>query len=63
MTVTNTNKGSHHVDRSLAGGDAEQEPDPNVLQGGTGYHLRIWSNGARTPKGVEPDGTGQFMPF
>ena len=56
-------QGSHHADRSLAGGDAEQEPDPNVLQDCTGYHLRIWSNGTRTPKGAEPEGTGQFMPF
>jgi len=36
-----------------------------VLDDGTGYHARIWSNGgvgATSPKGDQPDGSGPYLP-
>lgn len=33
-----------------------------VLQDGSGYHSRIWSNGAMVPLGDEPDGSGPYLP-
>jgi len=34
-----------------------------VLDDGTGYHPKIWSNGAVVPRGDEPEGSGPFLPL
>jgi hypothetical protein len=34
-----------------------------ILEDGTGYHPRIWSNGAVTPKQDEPEGSGPYLPI
>lgn len=33
-----------------------------ILDDGTGYRPRIWSNGAVVPRGDEPEGTGPYFP-
>ena len=58
-------------DAELGGGrlllaDEEEAEAPKrpmtVLGDGTGYHSRIWSNGAMVPAGDEPDGSGPYLP-
>jgi hypothetical protein len=34
-----------------------------ILDDGTGYHPRIWSNGAVGPAGVEAKGSGPYLPL
>ena len=34
-----------------------------ILDDGTGYHPRIWSNGAFTPRGDEAEGEGPYLPL
>ena len=36
----------------------ETDPDPNILDDGSMYHRRIWSNNGR---GVDADGSGPYM--
>jgi hypothetical protein len=40
----------------------QQSQNENILDDGTGYHTRIWSNGANSPIGDEPEGKGPFLP-
>jgi len=37
-------------------------PNDTVLDDGTNFHPRIYSNGAVTPRGDEPNGTGPYLP-
>lgn len=42
--------------------EGEPKPQPfTMLDDGTNYHPRIWSNGAVHPRGDEPDGSGPFF--
>lgn len=41
--------------------DETQRP-MTVVQDGTGFHSKIWSNGAMVPPGDEPEGSGPFLP-
>jgi hypothetical protein len=34
-----------------------------ILDDGTGYHASIWSNGAVSPRGDEPEGSGPYLPL
>ena len=44
------------------GEKGEPAPQPfTMLDDGTNYHPRIWSNGAVNPRGDEPDGSGPFF--
>jgi hypothetical protein len=40
----------------------QQVQKESILDDGTGYHPRIWSNGATSPIGDEPEGSGPFLP-
>ncbi|CAB9528667.1 respiration control sensor protein ArcB [Seminavis robusta] len=43
-----------------------QQPDEiplTVLDDGTQYHPKLWSNGAVTPRGDEPEGRGYYLPL
>jgi hypothetical protein len=40
----------------------QQSQKENILDDGTGYHPRIWANGAISPRGDEPEGSGPFLP-
>jgi len=40
-----------------------QNPADTVLDDGTGFHPRIFSNGMVTPRGDEPEATGPFLPL
>jgi hypothetical protein len=40
----------------------QQSQKETILDDGTGYHSRIWSNGAISPKGDKPEGSGPFLP-
>jgi hypothetical protein len=41
----------------------QQSQKETILDDGTGYHPRIWSNGATSPRGDEPKGRGPFLPL
>jgi hypothetical protein len=41
----------------------QQSQQNNILNDGTGYHPRIWSNGAIDPEGEEPKGSGAYLPL
>mmetsp|Transcript_15012 Transcript_15012/g.41522 ORF Transcript_15012/g.41522 Transcript_15012/m.41522 type:complete len:1279 (-) Transcript_15012:332-4168(-) len=47
-------------DRRYLQQQQQQQSDPNVLDDGTGYHPRIWSNAGR---GVDSDGSGPYLPL
>ena len=49
-----------HTRRSLQGVDTEL--NLTVLEDGTGYHPKIWSNGSVKAKGDEPQGGGPYLP-
>jgi hypothetical protein len=34
-----------------------------ILDDGTGYHPRLWSVGAVSPRGDEPEGSGPYLPI
>jgi hypothetical protein len=40
-----------------------QSQQENILDDGTGYHPRIWSNGGIVPPGVEVEGSGPYLPL
>jgi hypothetical protein len=40
-----------------------QQAQATILDDGTGYHPKIWSNGAITSAGDEPEGSGPYLPF
>jgi hypothetical protein len=40
----------------------QQSQQENILDDGTGYHPRIWSNGAIGPPGVDAEGSGPYLP-
>lgn len=40
-----------------------QNTTETILEDGTGYHTRIWSNGAITPKGDEQEDAGPYLPL
>jgi hypothetical protein len=40
----------------------QQSQKENILDDGTGYHPMIYSNGATSPRGDEPEGSGPFLP-
>lgn len=42
--------------------ELEVERNETILADGSGYHPRIWSNGAVTPRGDEPAGSGPYLP-
>ncbi|CAB9521225.1 respiration control sensor protein ArcB [Seminavis robusta] len=54
----------HH--RRLQQPEEEVETPPprnmTILGDGSGFHPRIWSNGAMVPPGDEPKGTGPYLP-
>jgi hypothetical protein len=41
----------------------QQSPQESILDDGTGYHPRIYSNGAIIPRGDAPEGSGPYLPF
>jgi hypothetical protein len=41
----------------------QQSQQETTLDDGTGYHPRIWSNGAITPKRDAPEGSGPYLPL
>jgi hypothetical protein len=41
----------------------EQTRAETVLQDGSGFHRRIYSNGALVPRGDEPEGSGPYLPL
>jgi uncharacterized protein (UPF0333 family) len=41
----------------------QQSQQENILDDGTGYHTRIWSNGAIAPRQDEPEGSGPYLPI
>ena len=43
--------------------DNKNNRNETILNDGTGYHPRIWSNGAITPRGDEADEAGPFLPL
>ena len=47
--------------RNLQDGDAPEPPLFSILDDGTNYHTKLWSNGARAPPGDEPDGGGPYL--
>jgi hypothetical protein len=44
-------------------GDQMFQQEVNMLDDGTGYHPKIWSNGAITPKGDAVEGSGPYLPL
>jgi hypothetical protein len=40
----------------------QQSQQATILDDGTGYHPRIWSNGAISPAGDEAEGSGPYLP-
>lgn len=42
--------------------DTKNNTNETVLGDGTGFHPRIWSNGALVPPGDEPQGSGPYLP-
>ena len=40
----------------------QQQLPMSVLDDGSEYHTRIWSNGATVPRGDMPEGSGPFLP-
>jgi hypothetical protein len=40
----------------------QQSQQETILDDGTGYHPRIWSNGAISAIGDEPEGSGPYLP-
>lgn len=50
---------------AISGGRGLQQSQNTltVLDDGTGYHSKIWSNGSVGPRGDEPEGTGPFLPL
>jgi hypothetical protein len=40
----------------------QQSLQETILDDGTGYHERIWSNGAISPKGDATEGSGPYLP-
>lgn len=56
------------TERDLAGDPAETEEatDPRnntVADDGSGFHMKIWSNGALEAQGDQPDNTGPYLPI
>jgi hypothetical protein len=41
----------------------QQSQQVNILNDGTGYHPRIWSNGAIGPAGNDAEGSGPYLPL
>jgi hypothetical protein len=41
----------------------QQSQKETILDDGTGYHSSIWSNGAVSPRGDEPEGSGPYLPL
>jgi hypothetical protein len=41
----------------------QQSQQETILDDGTGYHPRIWSNGAVGPPEDEPEGSGPYLPI
>jgi hypothetical protein len=41
----------------------QQSQQPTVLDDGTGYHPRVWSNGESSPLGDEAEGSGPYLPI
>ena len=39
----------------------EGKPASSMLDDGTNFHTKLWSNGAVTPQGDEPEGSGPFL--
>ena len=51
--------------RDLQQQEQQSTPEPlpmTVLDDGSNYHMKIWSNGATHPKGDMAEGTGPFLP-
>ena len=53
----------NHTYRCLQDAKSEDLMDETILDDGTGYHTKIFSNGAITSLGVEPEGSGPFLPL
>eukprot|EP00977_Amphora_coffeiformis_P029046 scaffold38405_cov221-Amphora_coffeaeformis.AAC.1 len=49
--------------RSLQSQDNKSSNNNTVLNDGTGFHPKLWSNGAITPQGDEPEGSGPYLPL
>lgn len=55
--------GKRHLVRGLQREDVEDVGNLTILNDGTGFHPRIWSNGAVTPQGDETSGQGYYLPL
>lgn len=54
------------IEFGLSDGDRLLQESPRnetILDDGTGFHPRIYSNGATVPKGDEEDGSGPYLPL
>jgi hypothetical protein len=41
----------------------QSQQETTILDDGTGYHPRIWSIGASSPRGDKPEGSGPYLPL
>ena len=57
----NNETDSGHERRDLQQESESPPQPPTMLDDGTNYHPRIWSNGAVNPLGDEPEGSGPFF--
>eukprot|EP00977_Amphora_coffeiformis_P002112 scaffold407_cov168-Amphora_coffeaeformis.AAC.8 len=52
-----------YMTRELQQDSSDGANNLTIIGDGTGFHPRIWSNGALTPEGDEPVGQGHYLPL